>query len=497
MAGSLTRTKSIAELISASQAHSGQLRRHLGLWSLVALGIGSVIGAGIFTLTGTAAAGLQFDFQSIYKAPVLDLLVHGSHALGVTGRPGAGPGISLSFLLVAVACGFAALCYAELASMIPVAGSAYTYAYATMGEIFAWIIGWDLILEYAVSNMAVAVGFSAYLNDLLENVTGFRLPESLSNPVFIEDKPTGAIFNLPAFVLIMVLTWILVRGVRESARANNWMVVIKIAAILLFVFGAARAVDTANWHPFLPNGFSGVLTGGAIVFFTYIGFDSVSTAAEECDHPQRNMPLGILITLGACAILYAAVALVLTGIAHWDTLNNAAPVANALKMLGMNNLRLVVTIGALLGMISSLLVFQYGQARIWFAMSRDRLLPALFSRVHPKYDTPHVSTWIAGVVVGIPAGILDIGTLGDLTNIGTLFAFVVVSGGVIILRRTQPDYPRGFRVPWVPFLPLLSMGCCLVLMLSLPLETWIRFIVWLVIGLAIYFLYSRKHVAVL
>jgi APA family basic amino acid/polyamine antiporter len=492
---SLTRTKSIAELISASEAHSGRLRRHLGLWSLVALGIGSVIGAGIFTLTGTAAAGLQFDFQSIYKAPVLDLLMHGRNALGVTGRPGAGPGISLSFLLVAIACGFAALCYAELASMIPVAGSAYTYAYATMGEIFAWIIGWDLILEYAVSNMAVAVGFSAYLNDLLENVTGFRLPESLSNPVFIEDKPTGAIFNLPAFVLIMLLTWVLVRGVRESARANNWMVVIKIAAILLFVFGAARAVNTANWHPFLPNGFSGVLTGGAIVFFTYIGFDSVSTAAEECNQPQRNMPLGILITLAACAILYAAVALVLTGIAKWDTLNNAAPVANALKMLGLNRLRLIVTIGALLGMISSLLVFQYGQARIWFAMSRDRLLPGLFSRVHPKYDTPHVSTWIAGFVVGIPAGILDIGTLGDLTNIGTLFAFVVVSAGVIILRRTQPAYPRGFRVPWVPFLPVLSMVCCLVLMLSLPLETWIRFVVWLVIGLAIYFLYSRKRVA--
>ena len=401
---SLTRTKSIAELISASEAHSGRLRRHLGLWSLVALGIGSVIGAGIFTLTGTAAAGLQFDFSSIYKAPVLDLLMHGRHAVGVTGRPGAGPGISLSFLLVAIACGFAALCYAELASMIPVAGSAYTYAYATMGEIFAWIIGWDLILEYAVSNMAVAVGFSAYLNDLMENVTGFRLPESLSNPVFIEDKPTGAIFNLPAFVLIMVLTWILVRGVRESTRANNWMVVIKLAAILLFVFGAARAVNTANWHPFLPNGFSGVLTGGAIVFFTYIGFDSVSTAAEECNNPQRNMPLGILITLAACAILYAAVALVLTGIARWDTLDNAAPVANALKMLGYNRLRLIVTIGALLGMISSLLVFQYGQARIWFAMSRDRLLPGLFARVHPKYDTPHVSTWIAGFVVGDPRG---------------------------------------------------------------------------------------------
>src|SRR6202049_1285071 len=413
----LFRTKSIDVLIAASEEPGKRLSKTLGPWSLTALGIGAVIGSGIFILTGTAAAGEKLSYDSILHAPVLDLLMHGRAAISTMGRPGAGPAISLSFLLTALACSFAALCYAELASMIPIAGSAYTYAYATLGEIFAWIIGWDLILEYAVSNMAVAVGFSAYLNDLLENVTGFRLPESLSNPVFIEDKPTGAIFNLPAFVLIMVLTWILVRGVRESARANNWMVLIKLAAILLFVFGAARAVNTANWHPFLPNGFSGLLTGGAIVFFTYIGFDSVSTAAEECHRPQRNMPLGILITLAACAILYAAVALVLTGIARWDTLNNAAPVANALKMLGFNRLRLVVTIGALLGMISSLLVFQYGQARIWFAMSRDRLLPGLFSRVHPEYKTPHLSTWVAGFVVGIPAGIWDIGTLGDLTNI--------------------------------------------------------------------------------
>jgi APA family basic amino acid/polyamine antiporter len=491
---SLVRTKSIDELISASQAPEGRLRRHLGLWSLVALGIGSVIGSGIFTLTGTAAAGQTFDFKSIFKAPVLDLLMHGSHAVGITGRPGAGPGISVSFLLVALACGFAALCYAELASMIPVAGSAYTYAYATMGEIFAWIIGWDLILEYAVSNMAVAVGFSAYLNDLFDNLFGFHLPAALSNPVFIEDKPTGAIFNLPAFLLMMVLTWILVRGVRESAKANNIMVLVKLAAILLFVFGAARAVNTSNWHPFFPNGFGGVLTGGAIVFFTYIGFDSVSTAAEECERPQRNMPLGILITLGACALLYAGVALVLTGIAKWNTLDNAAPVANALKALGFDRLRLIVTMGALVGMVSSLLVFQYGQARIWFAMSRDRLLPRMFSRLHPKFQTPHVSTWIAGLVVGIPAGILDIGTLGDLTNIGTLFAFIVVSVGVMILRRKQPERPRGFRVPWVPLLPVLSIVSCLVLMLSLPLETWIRFVVWLAIGLVIYFLYSRKRV---
>jgi basic amino acid/polyamine antiporter, APA family len=490
---SVFRTKSIDELISASEAPALRLKRTLGLGSLVALGIGSVIGSGIFTMTGTAAAGLQFDFKSILKAPVLDLLMHGRNAVGTVGRPGAGPAISLSFVLVAIACGFAALCYAELASMIPVSGSAYTYAYATLGEIFAWIIGWDLILEYAVANMAIAVGFGAYFNDLLDNAFGIHLPTWLCNPVFIEGKPTGAIFNLPSFLLMMALSWILVRGARESAGANNTMVVIKVIAILVFVIGASRAIKTDNWHPFMPNGFQGVLTGSAIVFFTYIGFDAVSTAAEECKRPQRDMPRGILLTLLACALLYASVALVLTGIAHWTTLNNDAPVANALKALGFNRIRFIVTIGALLGMISSLLVGQFGQARIWFAMSRDRLLPDLFSRVHPVYETPHLSTWVAGVLVGIPAGIWDIGTFGDLTNIGTLFAFIVVSVGVIILRRTQPDRKRSFRVPWVPFLPCVSIFFCLVLMLSLPLETWIRFVAWLVIGLAIYFLYGHKR----
>ncbi len=467
--GGLTRTKSIAELVAASEHPNTRLRRSLGLWSLVSLGIGSVIGSGIFTFTGTAAAG-------------------------TADRPGAGPGIALSFVLVAIACGFAGLCYAELASMIPVAGSAYTYAYATLGEIFAWIIGWDLILEYAVSNMAVAVGFSAYFNDLLDNVFGIHLPASLSNPVLAGGVFTGAIFNLPAFLLIMLLTVILVKGIKESATANNVMVIVKLAAIVAFIFGAWGAVDTANWHPFMPNGFSGVLTGGAIVFFAYIGFDSVSTAAEECHDPQRTMPLGILITLVACAILYAGVALVLTGIAHWSTLNNAAPVANALRALGYNRLRFIVTVGALIGMISSLMIFQYGQARVWFAMSRDRLLPSIFSRVHGKYETPDVSTWVAGLVVGIGAGIFDIGTLGDLTNIGTLFAFIVVSIGVIVLRRTQPHHRRSFRVPWVPVLPIVSIVSCSVLMFSLPWETWVRFVVWLAIGLVIYFSYSRKRV---
>ena len=487
------RTKSIEALIAGSEDPAVRLRKSLGVWSLMALGIGAVIGSGIFTVTGTAAAGEHFLGKSVFKAPVLDLLLNGGNAATLTGRAGAGPAISVSFVMVAIACGFAALCYAELASMIPIAGSAYTYAYATLGEIFAWIIGWDLILEYAFSNMSVAVGFSAYLSDILENLFGFHLPSQLARPVIVEGQFTGSWFNLPALIILLVLSYILVRGVRESAETNNAIVVIKIVAILLFVFGAASAVKSANWHPFMPNGYSGVLTGGAIVFFTYIGFDSVSTAAEECRRPQHDMPLGILGTLVVCALLYGSVALVLTGIANWSTLNNDAPVANALKAIGMNKLRLVVTAGALLGMISSLLVFQYGQARIWFAMSRDRLLPGLFSRVHPRFQTPHISTWLAGFLVGIPAGIFDISWFSDLSNIGTLFAFIVASVGVIVLRKRQPERPRGFRVPWVPFTPIISIVCCLVLMISLPLETWVRFFSWLAIGLVIYLTFGRHR----
>jgi APA family basic amino acid/polyamine antiporter len=491
----LFRTKSIDALIAASEEPEKKLRRTLGPWSLTAFGIGAVIGSGIFILTGTAAAGETLTYKSILHAPVMDLMLHGSHALSTIGRPGAGPGISLSFLLTAFACSFAALCYAELASMIPIAGSAYTYAYATLGELIAWIIGWDLILEYAVSNMAVAAGFSGYLKDVLENSFGLHLPAKLSAPPIVGDHFTGAWFNLPALIILLILTYILVIGVRESAGTNNAMVCIKIAAILIFVVGAARAVNTANWHPFLPNGFSGVLTGSAIVFFTYIGFDSVSTAAEECRHPQRDLPFGIIMTLVICAVLYIAVALVLTGIAPWRSLTGEAPVADALKALGYNGIRRWVSIGAILGMISSLLVFQYGQARIWFAMSRDGLLPKAFSKVHPVHKTPHVSTWVAGLVVGIPAGLLDIGTFADLANIGTLFAFILVSVGVIVLRRKQPGRPRGFRVPGSPWLPMISIAFCLVLMMALPLETWVRFFVWLTIGFAIYFPFGRKHSA--
>jgi APA family basic amino acid/polyamine antiporter len=491
----LFRTKDIDKLLAGTHDPAKRLNKTLGPWSLTALGVGAVIGAGIFVLTGTAAAGEVRHIESILHAPLLDLLLQGASAASTLGRPGAGPAISLSFVLVAIACGFAALCYAELASMIPIAGSAYTYAYATMGEIIAWIIGWDLILEYAVGNMAVAVGFSAYFNDILHALFGVELPAALSNPVIAGGKLTGAWFNLPPFLVLLIITVLLVRGIRESAGANNLMVVVKILAIAIFAVWAAPAVKAENWTPFMPNGFSGVLTGAAIVFFAYIGFDSVSTAAEECRNPQRDLPIGIVASLLVCTLLYVSVALVLTGIANWKTLNNAAPVANALRSLGYEGVRKWVDVGALAGLLSVLLVFQFGQARVWFAMSRDRLLPDIFSAVHPKHHTPHVSTWIAGLFVGIPAGIWDIGTLADLTNIGTLFAFIIVSAGVIVLRKTQPERPRSFRVPLVPLLPGISILCCLVLMTSLPLETWIRFVVWLGLGLAIYFLYSRRRTA--
>ncbi len=489
----LFRTKSIDALIAASEEPERRLHKTLGKWSMTALGIGAVIGSGIFILTGTAAAGETLSFHSVLHAPVLDLLWNGADAVSTIGRPGAGPGIALSFILVAFACSFAALCYAELASMIPVAGSAYTYAYATLGELFAWIIGWDLILEYAVGNMAVAVGFSAYFNDIMDNVFGFHLPEALSQPMIVGGELTGNWFNLPAFLVLMAVTILLVSGVRESARANNLMVLVKLVAIVIFVVGASRAIDTAHWKPFMPNGFSGVMTGAAIVFFAYIGFDAVSTAAEECRNPQRDLPFGIIVSLIVCTILYVSVALVLTGIADYKTLANAAPVAGALKALGYDTIRKWVSIGAVAGMASCLLVFQYGQTRIWLAMSRDGLLPGLFARVHPKHKTPHISTWVAGLAVGIPAGIWDIGTFADLTNIGTLFAFIVVSAGVILLRKKQPERVRGFRVPLVPLLPGISIFLCLVLMLSLPLETWLRFFGWLVIGLAIYFSYGKKR----
>src|SRR5213082_3088453 len=489
----LLRTKSIDKLLAEADEPEHRLRKTLGPWSLTALGIGAIIGTGIFVLTGTAAAGEVLEVGSILKAPLLDVLLHGRHALGVAGRPGAGPAIALSFFLVAIACAFTALCYAELASMIPIAGSAYAYTYATLGELVAWIIGWDLILEYAVSNMAVAVGFSAYIDSLLETF-GVHLPVALSTPAYSPATGWAPHFNLVGFLIVMLLTVLLVLGIRESASANSIMVGIKLVAIFLFIAFASKYIKPVNWHPFMPNGWQGVLTGGAIVFFSYIGFDSVSTAAEECKNPRRDLPLGIMASLFVCAALYVGVAVVLTGIQPFHIFKgDAAPVATALHNIGLDRLQQWVTVGALMGMISSLLVYQLGQARVWFAMSRDGLLPGAFSKVHKRFRTPHVATWVAGIFVGIPAGIFDIGTLADLSNIGTLFAFLLVAIAVLILRKSQPDRPRGFRVPLVPFIPILAILTCLLLMASLTLENWIRFFVWLAIGLVIYFLYSRKR----
>jgi len=476
---------------------------------LTALGIGAVIGSGIFTVIGTAIAGQKFDTSSILNAPLADYIVHHVATLG---RPGAGPAIAVSLVLVAVVCGFTALCYAELASMIPIAGSAYTYTYATMGELIAWIIGWDLILEYAVSNMAVSVGFAAHMVDMFDWF-GWHPDLRWITPAYLPGGLTGVSgdvlytpgwhfgFNFPAFLIVMLLTVVLVRGIRESAETNNVMVILKISAILAFVFVGMKYIHPSNYHPYVPEGWSGVLTGGSIIFFTYIGFDSVSTAAEEARNPQRDLPIGIIATLIVCTLLYISVAVVLTGIVPWQSLiDDAAPVVNSLKKLTLAThsetlhwTRLAVLFGAMMGMISSLLVFQLGQARVWFSMSRDGLLPKLFSRVHPRFRTPSTATWIAGFLVGIPGGILDIGTLADLSNIGTLFAFALVSIGVIILRYKQPERRRGFRAPGGLAAPILSVVFCVLLMAGLPILTWLRFFLWLIIGLTVYMLFSRHR----
>ncbi len=502
-------TKSIEGLIGDSELPHHSLKKTLGPVSLTALGIGAVIGSGIFTVVGTAIAGEKFDTASILNTPFLDYLVR--HR-ALAGRPGAGPALAISMALVAVVCAFTGLCYAELASMIPIAGSAYTYTYATMGELAAWIVGWDLILEYAVSNMAVCVGFAAHIVDFLDWfgvhptarwISPAFLPSGLTdlrgNIIYAPGWHPG--FNIPAFLIVMLITVVLVRGIRESANANNLMVALKIGAILIFVLAGAHFVHPGNWRPFAPNGWSGVLTGGSIIFFTYIGFDSVSTAAEECRRPQRDVPIGILATLLICTLLYIAVAVILTGLAPWQSLlDDAAPVVNTLRKLTLVTgsrilpwVRLGVLCGAMMGMVSSILVFQFGQARVWFSMSRDRLFPRWFGKVHPRFRTPATATWIAGLLVAIPSGLLDIGTLADLSNIGTLFAFVLVSAGVLILRYREPQRRRGFRAPGGIAAPLLSIGFCLLLMAGLPVITWLRFFAWLILGLTIYFFYSRKR----
>ena len=502
-------TKSIDKLIAESELPETALKKTLGPFSLTALGVGAVIGSGIFTVIGTAIAGNPATSATFWDSPVIDFILH--HG-AVAGRPGAGPALALSMILVAIVCCFTGLCYAELSSMIPIAGSAYTYTYATLGELVAWIIGWDLILEYAFSNMSVSVGFAAHLVDLLDWL-GIKLDPKWLSPAFLplglQDLAGHDIFksgwhfgfNIPAFLVVILLTFVLVRGISESARTNNIMVMVKVTAILIFIFAGVSFIHTNYYVPFSPNGYAGVLAGGSIIFFTYIGFDSVSTASEECKNPQSDVPTGIIATLIICTILYIGVALVLTGIVPWNSVaGDGAPVVNALKRLSIETgsvklhyVRLVVLIGAILGMISSILVFQLGQARVWFAMSRDKLLPDIFSRVHKTYRTPAFATWVAGILVAIPAGLFDVGTLAELSNIGTLFAFVLVSIGVLVLRKHQPDRRRGFRVPFGPVIPSLSVLFCILLMTGLPIRTWERFFIWLIIGLFVYFFYSRHR----
>jgi APA family basic amino acid/polyamine antiporter len=488
------------------------MKRTLGAFDLTCIGIGAIIGSGIFAMTGTAAAGQSFS--SRLETPVLNFIqawFSGGEVL--LGRAGAGPAIAISFIVAAVACAFAALCYAELASMIPVSGSAYTYSYATLGEIIAWTIGWDLILEYAVGNMSVAVGWSGYFVQLCDSAIGLKFPIWLVNDhgtaaQIIKDGGDALLrysstafpviagheiaFNLPALLIVIAVTILLIYGIRESARTNTMIVVLKVAVVVFVISFGGFMVNPNNWHPYVPNGFTGIMSGAAIVFFAFIGFDAVSTTAEETRRPQRDMPIGIIASLIICTVLYVLMSTVLTGMKKYTVYaGDAAAVATAFG--GTRWAQALVSAGALAGMTSVLLVFQLGQPRIFMAMARDGLLPKYFSRIHPKFRTPHITTIWTGIAVGGVAMFSDIGSLADLTNIGTLFAFILVCLGVIILRRTDAARPRPFRVPLVPWFPILGVIFCIALMLSLPVLTWIRFFVWLIIGLVIYFCYSVRH----
>ena len=443
-------------------AESHVLRRSLGPWNLTALGIGSIIGTGIFVLTGTAAS------------------------------MNAGPALVLSMVFSAIGCAFSGLCYAEFASMTPVAGSAYTYAYATLGELIAWIIGWDLILEYALSTATVAVGWSGYLVSLLKDL-GMPLPVAL----------THAPFNLPAILVVALVAALLVIGVKESANANTALVVVKSLVLVLFIAAGASYVRRANLTPFIPPndgefgafGWSGVLRGAGVMFFAYIGFNAVSTAAQEARNPGRDMPVGILGSLAICTVLYIGVAIVLIGIVPYAQLDVPDPLAVGIDATGLTWMRPIVKGAALLGLFSTMLVTLLGQTRIFYSMSRDGLLPRLFALIHPRFRTPHLSTILTASVVALVAGVTPITVLGQLVSIGTLLAFVLVCIGVVILRRTAPDLPRPFRAPWVPTVPLLGASICLVQMIGLPLATWLRLLTWLAIGLIVYALYGYHHAA--
>src|SRR6266699_2778890 len=515
MALNLFRTKSPEHLMAEAAAPERQLKRALSAFDLTCIGIGAIIGTGIFALAGTAAAGEQAHaVGSIWKTPVLNFVQSWTtHASLVFGRPGAGPAVMLSFVVAGIACGFAALCYAELAAMIPVSGSAYTYSYATLGEIIAWIIGWDLILEYAVGNMAVAVGWSGYFVKLCGSLFGLKFPIWAVNDYRTASDliakggdtlkdfssttlPTIAghpiALNFPALLIVAAVTVLLVYGIRESAKTNTMIVIIKVAVVVFFISFGAFMVHPTNWHPYVPNGFAGVMSGAAIIFFAFIGFDAVSTTAEETKNPRRDMPIGIIASLIICTLLYVLMGTVLAGIKKY-TVYLGDPAAAATAFASKPWAEALISAGALAGMTSVLLVFQLGQPRIFMAMARDGLLPQYFARIHPRFRTPYVTTIWTGVVVGGVAMLVDIGSLSDLTNIGTLFAFILVCVGVAVLRRTDAARPRPFRVPLVPLFPIVGVLLCFVLMLSLPVLTWIRFFVWLGIGLLIYFLYSVRH----
>ncbi len=492
--------KSIEQLkLEAQESGEHSLKRVLGPINLITLGIGAIIGAGIFVLTGSAAA--QY----------------------------AGPAIVLSFVFAGIACGFAGLCYSEFASMIPIAGSAYTYGYATLGEFFAWIIGWDLILEYSMGAATVAVGWSGYVVSLLHDF-GITVPPSvIASPgtalvlvpasgkweavtnvgdalakagIDVASLPHAiAMFNLPAVVIVLLVTWVLVIGIRESANLNSAIVMIKLAVVLIFIGAGVAYVKGANWHPFIPEnagefgkfGFSGIVRGAGVVFFAYIGFDAVSTAAQEAKNPQRDLPLGILGSLVICTVLYIAVSLVLTGLVPYTQLNVADPIAVGVSAIGMTWLSALVKAGAVAGLSSVVLVMLMAQPRIFYSMANDGLLPSWAAKIHPKYRTPYITTITTGVLVAMVAGVVPIAILGELVSIGTLLAFVIVCAGIIVLRKVRPELPRPFRTPFSPVVPALGVLSCGYLMYGLPLDTWLRLIVWLVIGLAIYFGYSRHH----
>jgi basic amino acid/polyamine antiporter, APA family len=484
---SLFRRKDVSSL-QAEVAADQSLKRVLGPVNLVLLGIGAVIGAGIFVLTGQAAANY------------------------------AGPGIVISFILAGTACAFAGLCYAEFAAMIPIAGSAYTYGYATLGELIAWIIGWDLILEYLFAASTVAVGWSGYVVSFLKDL-GIVIPPAYTSAPYVHATPadagwnvwrlftegwsaTGAVLNVPAMFIVGLITVLLIIGISESATFNNLAVAIKVTVVLLFIAFGVAYVNAENWTPFVPPaagegkyGWDGIVRGAGVIFFAYIGFDAVSTAAQECRNPQKDMPIGILGSLAICTVLYIAVALVLTGIVHYSQLNVPDPIAVGINAVGeqLTWLRPIIKIGAIAGLSSVILVMLLGQPRIFYTMSKDGLLPPVFSSVHPKFRTPWLASAVTGVVAMTFAGLLPIGLLGELVSIGTLLAFAIVCAGVLVLRYTDPDRPRPFRTPLVPLVPIGGIAACLYLMLGLPNDTWARLIIWMALGLAIYFLYGKRH----